>query len=61
LDDSKDDEEWNEICQDIEEECSRYGKILDILVPRAIKKVKSEEEDSKGIGSNGAIQLGAPT
>ena len=45
--DLEDDEEYNDICNDIESECSKSGKVVSILIPRdgpAIEKVFVEFE-----------------
>jgi splicing factor U2AF subunit len=30
-----DDEEFGEICEDVREECSQHGDVLNVLIPRA--------------------------
>ncbi|KAI5288061.1 hypothetical protein KEM55_009185, partial [Ascosphaera atra] len=35
-----DNQDYEEICEDVEEECSKYGKILEIKVPRPSSSMK---------------------
>ena len=45
-DDLKDDEEYGEIVEDIYTECSQYGKVRSITIPRST----NDNEDIKGVG-----------
>ncbi|KAK9915773.1 hypothetical protein WJX75_003978 [Coccomyxa subellipsoidea] len=38
-----DDEEYNEVIQDLQEECSKYGRVLRVLVPRPPNPAASKE------------------
>ena len=30
----QDNEEYNDICEDVYEECSQYGKVISVIIPR---------------------------
>lgn len=34
LDELKDDEEFSDLKEDVEEECKRFGKVVDMVIPR---------------------------
>ncbi|ODQ52312.1 hypothetical protein SAICODRAFT_93771 [Saitoella complicata NRRL Y-17804] len=44
-DDLQDPEEYEEICEDIRDECSKYGRVLDLKIPR-----NSTGRQSSGVG-----------
>lgn len=46
----KDDEEYNDILEDIEEECRRYGTVRSIEIPRPSKRSRGDDEQVPGLG-----------
>ena len=47
-DDLVDDEEYSEIYEDVKDECSRYGPVEDLRIPRPVKKDKSRWAPGEG-------------
>ena len=39
-DELKDDEEYEDICEDIKEECEKYGRVVSIEIPRPVPGVE---------------------
>lgn len=50
-DDLRDDEEYQEILEDIEEECSKYGRVRSIQIPRPLNKSKKFRGDDDDVGA----------
>jgi splicing factor U2AF subunit len=53
-DDLTDDQEYGDIYEDIKEECSAYGPVEDLRIPRPVKKDKSKWAPGEG-GQQAAI------
>lgn len=45
-DDLVEDEDYGDLCEDIKEECSKYGPVEDLRIPRPVKKDKSKWGDT---------------
>ena len=42
MDDLSDDADYGDLFEDVKEECSKYGKVEDLRIPRPVKKDKSK-------------------
>jgi splicing factor U2AF subunit len=50
IDDLQDDAEYADIVEDVKEECGRYGKVLDVRIPRPAKKENKWAPGGTGVG-----------
>ncbi len=56
--DSVDDDEYAEILDDIRDECSSFGRIEDVRVPRPVKKDKSKWSAADAAKADEAASVG---
>lgn len=54
-DDLVDDQEFGELYEDIKEECSNFGHVEDLRIPRPVKKDKSKWAPGEGTSQQAAI------
>ncbi|KIK60395.1 hypothetical protein GYMLUDRAFT_606046 [Collybiopsis luxurians FD-317 M1] len=52
-----DDEEYGEIFEDVKEECSKYGPVEDLRIPRPVKKDKSKWTPGEGLDPQAAARI----